>query len=180
MNQPHLSFSSLIEKVSSRQSAPLYLPEPNSGNFSLRLSRFPRTGPETIIDIYKKGKRVFISVTRFLDSLRSIIRRFDEQTGSFDFTIPIEISTSETTCNELLLKEVFQNKTFELENGISKSQDDDHYFLFFTDSINCIATGMSNPYERKHEFWIRIINRSYGSELHPPRRKYFELMKSYE
>jgi hypothetical protein len=43
--------------------------------------------------------------------------------------------------------------------------------LFFTDTIDCKIAAITDPYKiRKAEAWHRIINRSYGAELVPPRR----------
>ena len=87
--------------------------------------------------------------------------------------IPIEISTSETNKQEPLFNEVFFRNQ-ELAGNLSESENDDHYFLFKTDSINCFVYGISNPCIKKDESWIRLINRSFGTELVPPRRKFVE------
>jgi hypothetical protein len=57
-----------------------------------------------------------------------------------------------------------------LSSDLSSNINEGHFFIFFTDSHNCISSGISNPYEKHDEQWIRILNRSYGAELTPPRR----------
>ena len=75
--------------------------------------------------------------------------------------------------NKNLIDEVFFRNR-ELAGNLSESENDDHYFLFKTDSINCFVYGISNPCIKKDESWIRLINRSFGTELVPPRRKFVE------
>ena len=161
-----------IEKLAASLSAPVFMPEPDSGNLSMRFAKFPFGGSETIIDIYTCGKRVFITVTRFLGSLRVFL---DQSiiNPSIKIKIPIEISTSETNKQEPLFNEVFFRNQ-ELAGNLSKSESDDHYFLFKTDSLNCFVYGISNPCIKKDELWIRLINRSFGTELVPPRRRFVE------
>ena len=159
-----------IEKLAASISAPVFMPEPDSGNLSMRFVKFPLGGSESIIDIYTCGKRVFITVTRFLASLRFFL---DKSVINPPLKIPIEISTSEINKQEPLFNEVFFRNQ-ELSGNLSKSENDDHYFLFKTDSINCFVYGISNPCLKKDESWIRLINRSFGTELVPPRRKFVE------
>lgn len=159
-----------IEKLAASISAPVFMPEPDSGNLSMRFAKFPLGGSESIIDIYTCGKRVFITVTRFLASLRVFL---DKSAMNPPLKIPIEISTSEINKQEPLFNEVFFRNQ-ELSGNLSKSENDDHYFLFKTDSINCFVYGISNPCLKKDESWIRLINRSFGTELVPPRRKFVE------
>ena len=84
---------------------------------------------------------------------------------------PIEISISECEANDPLIREIFSNQIFEIESNLSDKREDNHYFMFFTDSRKCISAGISNPLDKLNEQWIRLINRSYGTELVPPRRK---------
>ena len=84
--------------------------------------------------------------------------------------LPIEISISECPSNEPILNEIFNTSIFDLASGLSPSKDTDHFFIFFTDSHNCISSGISDPFGKNDEQWIRILNRSYGSTLIPPRR----------
>lgn len=85
-------------------------------------------------------------------------------------SIETEISIAECQNTEPILREFNTENIFNLESDLHNNFKDNHFFLFFTDSQNCIASGISNPNEKKHETWIRIINRSYGTELIPPRR----------
>ncbi len=172
LNEPLLSFSHEIERQASSLSSALVLPEPNSKNFSFRLSRFPIDGTETIVDIHSSGERIFISVTRFLKSIRRHI--LETKTGELDCDIKlgVEISISECNYNEPILREILNSNIFDLTSDLSESIDDNHFFIFFTDSHNCISSGISNPYEKQEEHWIRILNRSYGAELTPPRRTF--------
>ena len=161
-----------IEKLAASISAPIIMPEPDSGNLSMRFAKFPLGGSEAIIDIYTCGKRVFITVTRFLASLRVFLDK-SVINPTLKIKIPIEISTLETNKQEPLFNEVFFRNR-ELAGNLSESENDDHYFLFKTDSINCFVYGISNPCIKKDESWIRLINRSFGTELVPPRRKFVE------
>ena len=137
----------------------------------MRLSRFPVDGTETIVDLHMSGSRVFVTVTRFLYSLRKILQ-FSTFSKSKDISeSPIEISISECEANDPLIREILSNQIFDIENNLSDKRDDNHYLLFFTDSRTCISAGISNPIDKLNEQWIRLINRSYGTELVPPRRK---------
>jgi hypothetical protein len=100
-----------------------------------------------------------------LDSIRNLILH----NKSFN-SIETEISIGECQNTEPILREFNSNSIFKLKSDLDNSVKDDHFFLFFTDSQNCIASGISNPNEKKHETWIRVINRSFGTELIPPRR----------
>ncbi len=148
----------------------MVLPEVNSNNFFFRLSRFPVDGVETILDIHSSGKRIFISVTRFRESIRKNYINFNHSEIVEKPKIGVEISISEFNRNEPILKDITNNNIFNLLSDLSSDINDSHYFIFFTDSHNCIFSGISNPYEKDNEQWIRILNRSYGSELAPPRR----------
>ena len=170
MNQPPSSFAHLIERQASSIAASLFLPAPNSNEFSMRLSRFPTDGTETILDIHSSGSRVFVTVTRFMKSLRSLLLLPSTNYSMAIPQFPVEISISECNGNDPILREVLINQIFDIECNLSDERDDDHYFLFFTDSRKCISAGISNPSDKLNEQWIRLINRSYGTELVPPRR----------
>ena len=148
----------------------MVLPEVNSNNFFFRLSRFPVEGVETILDIHSSGDRIFISVTRFRKSIRKHYINSKNSEIVVNPKIDVEISISEFNRNEPILKDITNNNIFNLLSDLSTDINDNHYFIFFTDSHNCISSGISNPYEKHNEQWIRILNRSYGSELAPPRR----------
>ena len=97
----------------------------------------------------------------------------NHSTGHNEFNnakLPIEISISECPCNEPILSENNNTSIFDLASSLSQKKDTDHFFIFFTDSHNCICSGISDPFGKDDEQWIRILNRSYGSALIPPRR----------
>lgn len=166
---PYSSFAQEIERQASSISSTLVLPDPGSSNFSFRLSRFPIDGTETIVDIHSTGKRLFISVTRFLKSLRQELCTSKNEISS-KLDIPVEISIAELDRSEPILREIINDHIFDLSSDLSANIDEAHFFIFFTDSHNCISSGISSPYEKHDEQWIRILNRSYGAELTPPRR----------
>lgn len=171
MLKEHLpSFAEQIERQASSISSTLVLPEPSSNNFSFRLSRFPMHGKETIIDIYSSGSRYFITVTRFLFSIRDILKHSLDYNAVNNLKLPIEISISECPCNDPILSEINKSSIFDLASSLSPNIDSDHFFIFYTDSRNCISSGISDPYGKNDEQWIRILNRSYGTALIPPRR----------
>ena len=169
LKKPFLSFAQEIERQASSISSALVLPDPGSSNFSFRLSRFPVEGTETIVDIHSAGKRLFISVTRFLKSLRHGLYTSKNKL-SCKLNIPVEISIAELDRSEPILREIINDHIFDLTSNLSSNIDESYFFIFFTDSCNCISAGISNPYEKLDEQWIRILNRSYGAELTPPRR----------
>ena len=68
------------------------------------------------------------------------------------------------------IREISTSQIFDISSRLSDGERDDHFFLFYTDSNNCIAAGISNPYQNQNELWIRLINRSFGTELVAPRR----------
>lgn len=111
-----------------------------------------------------------MTITRFLESIRNLILHNKSYKG-----IETEISIAECQNTEPILREFNSGNIFNLKSNLDNNVKDDHFFLFFTDSQNCIASGISNPNEKKHETWIRIINRSYGTELIPPRRLFKNL-----
>ena len=172
LNDPHSSFSHEIERQASSLSSALVLPEPNSRNFSFRLSRFQIEGTETIVDIHSSGERIFISVTRFLKSIRRYILESKKSDFDYDIKLGVEISISEFDQNEPILREFINSNIFDITSDLSQRTDENHFFLFFTDSHNCISSGISNPYEKHEEQWIRLLNRTYGAELTPPRRTF--------
>ena len=169
LKKPFPSFAQEIERQASSICSTLVLPDPGSTNFSFRLSRFPTEGIETVVDIHSSGKRLFISVSRFLKSLRKELHSL-KNNPSCKLSIPVEISITELDRSEPILREIINDHIFDLSSDLSSNIDEGHFFIFFTDSYNCISSGISNPYEKLDEQWIRILNRSYGAELNPPRR----------
>ena len=165
-----LSFPLKLERQASSLAASLFLPVPNSGNLSFRIARFPSEGTEVITDIYKHGSRFHVQVTRFLVSLRDRIA--NGHTGKHTgLDVATEISCSTCERDNPLVAELRNRPPFDLRNDLSGSESENHYFIFFTDSKNCVAKAVSQPYAKPWtEDWQRLINRSYGAEHLPPRR----------
>ena len=170
MKLPHLSFAHLIERQASTLSASLVLPKPNSDNFCMRLSRFPNEGTETILDIHTVGSRVFVTVTRFLNSLRERITTPTNDNCQDSHLIAVDISISEISERDPIIREILSKQIFDLKSDLNQEIKDNHFFLFFTDSQNCVSAAISNPVQKLNEQWVRLINRSYGTELKAPRR----------
>ena len=87
--------------------------------------------------------------------------------------IPVEVSYACCDIEEPLVREIRRGTPFDLNSNLSGGSLDSHYFLFFTDSHECVAKGVTNPFELKQcELWTRLITYSYGVEQLPPRRFY--------
>ena len=175
---PNQSFPYYLERHASRLSASMDLPPPNSGRTFLRLMRLPKDGRETILDLTTYGQKFELLVTRFLKPLRDeIVKGFeigDEELSKVT-SWPIEISSMRMGFDDALAF-ALQTEDYELfEDGLSESMDADHYFLFFTDSNEFVCKAVSNPVrDPRFENWVRVINRSYGLELNPPRRLVYD------
>ena len=175
---PNQSFPYYLERHASRLSASMDLPPPNSGRTFLRLMRLPKDGRETILDLTTYGQKFELLVTRFLKPLRDEIAKGfeigDEELSKVT-SWPIEISSMRMGFDDALAF-ALQTEDYELfEDGLSESKDADHYFLFFTDSNEFVCKAVSSPArDPRFENWIRVINRSYGLELNPPRRLVYD------
>ena len=166
-----LSFPLTLERQASSLAASLFLPVPNSGNFSFRIARLPSEGFEVFTDVYKVGARFHVQVTRFLEPLRPRLSEKETIDNPFDLPISIEISCSTCDSTNPLVSELLVRPPFELQNDLSASQLENHFFIFYTDSQNCTTKAISEPYSKSWaENWQRLINRSYGTEHIPPRR----------
>jgi|TARA_B100001093_G_C26823899_1_gene1013174 hypothetical protein len=163
-------FQSQLESVASSLGATLFLPDPKSGKFCMRLIRLPVDGPETIIDIKSVGYRYFVTTTRFIEPLRLSMKSFMKGKFSEKLTIPVEISSSECPVNEPMIVECKNESIYGLRSSFSSIDDVDLFYFFFTDSVNCVTATTTDVYRQSDELWQRIINRSYGTELIPPRR----------
>ena len=178
LEMPNQSFPYYLERHASRLSASMDLPPPNSGRTFLRLMRLPKDGRETILDLTTYGQKFELLVTRFLKPLRDEIAKGfeigDEELSKVT-SWPIEISSMRMGFDDALAF-ALQTEDYELfEDGLSESMDADHYFLFFTDSNEFVCKAVSNPVrDRRFENWVRVINRSYGLELNPPRRLLYD------
>ena len=178
LEMPNQSFPYYLERHASRLSASMDLPPPNSGRTFLRLMRLPKDGRETILDLTTYGQKFELLVTRFLKPLRDEITKGfeigDEELSKVT-SWPIEISSMRMGFDDALAF-ALQTEDYELfEDGLSESMDADHYFLFFTDSNEFVCKAVSNPVrDPRFENWVRVINRSYGLELNPPRRLVYD------
>ena len=178
LEMPNQSFPYYLERHASRLSASMDLPPPNSGRTFLRLMRLPKDGRETILDLTTYGQKFELLVTRFLKPLRDEIAKGfeigDEELSKVT-SWPIEISSMRMGFDDALAF-ALQTEDYELfEDGLSESMDADHYFLFFTDSNEFVCKAVSNPVrDPRFENWVRVINRSYGLELNPPRRLVYD------
>lgn len=163
-------FQSQLEVLASSLGATLHLPEPGSGKFCMRLIRLPVDGPETIIDIKSVGHRYFVTTSRFIEPLRQSVKGLMNGKISENFRIPMEISSSECSGNESLILECKNESIYGLRSSFSSIDDVDLFYFFFTDSFNCVTATTTHLHRQTDELWQRIINRSYGTELIPPRR----------
>ena len=136
----------------------------------MRLSRFPNEGTETILDIHSMGTRVFVTVTRFLNSLRERVKTFSKDNSHDTPLITIDISISQISGRDPIIREILSNQIFDIKSDLNQEIKDNHFFLFFSDSQNCVTAAISNPFQKLNEQWVRLINRSYGTELNAPRR----------
>lgn len=172
--EQYKSYPLRLEQRVSKLSANLNLPEPLSGFFSFRLVRLPKQGVETVVDLYSRGSRIFLKVSRILYPLRSL-EEFAESNSleSSSVVIPVEYSSATCEIEEPIVREIHRGSPFDLESNLKDSDADSHYFIFFTDSRDCVAKGVSNPHEDANcELWTRLISYTYGVEQLPPRRFY--------
>lgn len=178
---PNQSFPFYLERHATRLSATMDLPPPNSGRTFLRLMRFPKNGRYTILDLTTYGQKFELLITRFLKPLqREILKGFEsgDENLSMVKSWPIEISSMRMGFDDGLAFALQTEDYEQFEDGLSESVDADHYFLFFTDSNEFVCKAVSNPVrDPRFENWVRIINRSYGLELSPPRRLMYEAVE---
>ena len=163
-------FQSQLECLASSLGATLQLPDPDSEKFCMRLIRLPVDGPETIIDIKSVGYRYFVTTTRFIEPLRLSLKGSVNGELSENMRIRVEISSSECSANESMILECKNESIYGLRSSFSPMDDVDLFYFFFTDSVNCVTATTTGVYCKSDELWQRIINRSYGTELIPPRR----------
>ena len=173
-----LSYPLLLERQAARFSGTMELPPPHSGRMYLRLVRLAQRGRETVMDVYTSGNRMRVRITRFLAPLRDTIQ-IDPIDGNLSIdqsvVVPVEVSSCyfdpEDSFLRMIAKEDFGSFAHQLEDEIQA----DHYFMFYTNSSGYTAKGISNPHAKKWpEDWLRLIHRSYGVELTPPRRLFYK------
>ena len=148
------------------------------GEMYLRLVRLAQRGRETVMDVYTSGNRMRMRITRFLAPLLETIQ-IDPIDGNLSIeqslVVPVEVSSCyfdpEDSFLRMIAKEDFGSFAHQLEDEIQA----DHYFMFYTNSSGYTAKGISNPHAKKWpEDWLRLIHRSYGVELTPPRRLFYK------
>lgn len=142
--------------------------------FFFRLIRLPKEGVETAVDLYSKGNRIFLKVSRVLQPLRELDLNSNEQyPNDSRLNIPVEISTGSCDIDEPIVREIYRGTPLRLSTKLKGSNEGSHYFIFFTDSRECTATGITDPhYVNKCELWTRLICYSYGVEQLTHRRFY--------
>ena len=173
-----LSYPLLLERQAARFSGNMELPPPHSGRIYLRLVRLAKRGRETVLDVFTSGGRMQIRVTRFLAPLRETIK-VDPIDGQLSLdtqrTVPVEVSTDYLDPWDSFLKMISKEDFGAFAHDLSGDIEADHYFMFYTNSSGYTVKGISNPHEKKWpENWLRLIHRSYGMELHPPRRLFYQ------
>ena len=156
-------------QVSANAACPL-LPE-GQGRWALRLIHLPVKGTETVWDFLSGPLCNKVRVTRFLQS----IRRQWERTGYSLETlpgVPKEISQAEMPCREPIILEVGKGLVWGCRQGLENRMDADHYFLWHRDIKGTTRiSAITDPFKQPHaESWQRLINRSIGAGLIPPRR----------
>jgi hypothetical protein len=172
--EENTSYPLYLEQRVSKLSANINLPPPNSDLFFFRLIRLPKEGVETTIDLYSKGNRVFLKVSRILQPLRELDKDSGKQHANFSsLCMPVEISSGLCNVDEPIVREILRGTPLKLKSKLQGDHDGSHYFIFFTDSRECIAGGITDPhYVNKCELWTRLICYSYGVEQITPRRFY--------
>ena len=173
-----LSYPLLLERQAARFPGAMELPPPHSGRIYLRLVRLAQRGRETVMDVYTSGNRMRIRVTRFLTPLRETIK-IDPIDGQLsvdpNVQVPIEVSSDFLDPWDSFLKMIAKEDFEKFGHDLSDEIDADHYFMFYTNSSGFTAKGITNPHAKKWpEDWLRLIHRSYGMELHPPRRLFYK------
>ena len=169
------SYPYALERQASFLGAALPFPEPNSGGWLFRLSRFPVKGRETVVDVEKRGDRFFVTVSRFLQPLRQTWESLGRPADPVRKMVSMEISISTLEGSDALVREIERGTPLACIDEPLDEPFRDHYFLFFTDTLECSIAAVTNPYDKREaESWHRLINRSYGAELVPPRRCFAE------
>ena len=173
-----LSYPLLLERQASRLAGAIELPEPCSGKFYLRLVRLAAKGRETVVDVFQQGDRARVRVTRFLRSLRDTIHT-DLVDGAHSYnseaTLPLELSGAYLDPRDTFLRLLRYEDFDGFGSGLDLSENSDHYFLFYTNSYAFTARAISDPQSKEWaENWNRLIHRSYGVELVPPRRLFYK------
>jgi hypothetical protein len=172
--EKNTSYPLYLEQRVSKLSANINLPPPDSDMFFFRLIRLPKEGVETAVDLYSKGNRIFLRVSRVLQPLRELDQDSNEQyANNSRFGIPVEVSSGSCAVDEPIVREILRGTPLKLSSKLQGDKEGSHYFIFFTDSRECIATGITDPhYVNKCELWTRLICYSYGVEQLTHRRFY--------
>ena len=144
-------------------------PEGNA-RWALRLLHLPAKGTETVWD-FLSGPVNKVRVTRFLQSVRTELETMDGSQNPLSI-VPKEISQGEMTCREPIVLEVDKGLIWGCRQGLENSANKDHYFLWYIEKKGATRiSAITDPYEQPYaESWQRLINRSIGAGLIPPRR----------
>jgi len=156
-------------QVSANAACPL-LPD-EKGRWALRLIHLPVKGTETVWDFLSGPLCSKVRVTRFLQSIR---REWESKEYSLETLsgVPREISQEEMPCREPIILEVDKGLVWGCRQGLENRMDADHYFLWHRDIKGTTRiSAITEPFKQPHaESWQRLINRSIGAGLIPPRR----------
>ena len=140
-------------------------------NWALRLIHLPLEGPETVWDFLSSSHCAHVTVTRFLEPIQMKWERLGYPTNPIR-GMPREICQAELPLREPILLEVERGVIWGCRQGLRNSSDADHYFLCYREFTGARRiAAISNPFAEPHtESWQRLINRSIGAGLFPPRR----------
>ena len=155
--------------MSANAACPL-LPD-GQGRWALRLIHLPVKGTETVWDFLSGPLCSKVRVTRFLQSIK---RQWESKGHSLETLsgVPREISQAEMPCREPIILEVGKGLVWGCRQGLENRMDADHYFLWHRDITGTTRiAAITDPFKQPHaESWQRLINRSIGAGLIPPRR----------
>ena len=141
------------------------------GSWALRLIHLPVQGPETVWDFLSSGNCSHVTVTRFLEPIRMKWAHLGHPADPVR-GVPKEICQAELPLREPIILEVERGVIWGCRQGLRNSTDADHYFLWYRELTGATRiAAISNPFAEPHtESWQRLINRSIGAGLFPPRR----------
>ena len=137
--------------------------------------RLPKEGVETVVDLYSKGSRIFLKVSRILHPLRELIGSTHEDCEAFQKSrIPVELSYAFCQTDEPLVQEILRLTPFDLASNLKAE-------VVRTPIISSSLPTRMSAWPKASaihtdlescELWTRLITYSYGVEQLPPRRFY--------
>ena len=139
--------------------------------WALRLLHLPAKGTETVWDFLSGPVSNKVRVTRFLRSVRRELENMDCSQNPLP-SVSKEISQGEMTSREPIVLEVDKGLIWGCRQGLENSVNKDHYFLWYRENRGATRiSAITDPYGQPYaESWQRLINRSIGAGLIPPRR----------